>query len=248
MLLRIWNGKQIRHREDGFLSLTDMAHSCGKKYADWARLDSTKSYLETLSSVMRFPITELLEVNQGGIPHLQGTWGHRKVAIRFAQWCSDEFAVQVDSWVEELLTNGKIDLVTPKQVELPPSDIRLSNLVDSLKFLKDNLGLQLDNPRFKQELQDSALNILGVGQDKSLTSTKEIWLGVAERAEQLGYPVALVCKNRSPLGKYVASFNLKMVKENRFCNGTERAINLYLLTPDLDMRVKEFMDAKLSNK
>ena len=57
MLLRIWNGKQIRHREDGFLSLTDMAYSCGKKYADWARLDSTKTYLKTLSSVMRFPIT-----------------------------------------------------------------------------------------------------------------------------------------------------------------------------------------------
>jgi hypothetical protein len=32
MLLRIWNDKQIRHRGDGFLSLTDMAHSCGKKY------------------------------------------------------------------------------------------------------------------------------------------------------------------------------------------------------------------------
>jgi hypothetical protein len=39
-----------------------------------------------------------------------GTWGHPKVAIRFAQWCSDDFAIQVDTWIDELLTTGQVTI------------------------------------------------------------------------------------------------------------------------------------------
>lgn len=74
---------------------------------------------------------------------------------------------------------------------------------------------------------------------------EEIWLGVSERAEQLGYAVDLVTKNRSQLGKYVAACGLQMVKENRLCNGTQRPINLYLLCDKLDRAITEFMDAKV---
>lgn len=79
LILREWNGKTIRQREDGYISLTDMAQACGKEFKAWNRLDGTKSYLATLSAVVKISTTELLEVNQGGIPGLQGTWGHRKV-------------------------------------------------------------------------------------------------------------------------------------------------------------------------
>ena len=130
--LRSWNGRAIRQREDGFMCLTDMAYACDKKIGHWNEAKSTKSYLETLSDVIGIPITDLIEVNQGGIPDQQGTWGHRKVAIRFAQWCSDEFAIQVDTWIEELLTTGKVEL---KQLEpernLDTTDIELIRLTMS---------------------------------------------------------------------------------------------------------------------
>lgn len=111
MLARTWNGRTIRQRADGYLSLTDMAQACGKRYPDWSRLESTKSYLVTLSRSVQIPTDHLIEVNESsGSNESRGTWGHRRVAIRFAQWCSDEFAVQVDCWVEELLLTGKVDL------------------------------------------------------------------------------------------------------------------------------------------
>lgn len=67
---------------------------------------------------MKICITDLVQVIQGGDPQNQGTWGHPKVAIRFAQWCSEEFAVQVDIWTDELMTTGKVE-IAPAQPALP---------------------------------------------------------------------------------------------------------------------------------
>jgi hypothetical protein len=124
LAIRQWNNQGIRIRPvDRYVSLTDMAQATNKLFADWKRLNSTTEYLETLSSVMGILITDLVQITQGGIPEEQGTWGHPKVAIRFAQWCSDGFAVQVDCWIDELLTTGRVKLnqspsTLPTQAEL----------------------------------------------------------------------------------------------------------------------------------
>jgi len=121
-LIKNWNDRAIRIRSDRYVSLTDMAQASGKQFSGWNRLESTKNYLKTLSGVMQISATDLLQVIQGGDPQNQGTWGHPKVAIRFAQWCSDEFAVQVDIWTDELMTTGKVELA-PSQPALPQNYI-----------------------------------------------------------------------------------------------------------------------------
>jgi KilA-N domain/P63C domain len=121
LILREWAGKRIRIREDRYVRLTDMAKASGKNMADFFRLDKTKSYLEALSLNLGFPvmtdtkgIQALVEVKKGGKVDESGTWGHPKVAIRFAQWCSDDFAIQVDSWIDELLSTGSV-LLEPNE-------------------------------------------------------------------------------------------------------------------------------------
>ena len=113
-IIKSWNGKTIRFRaEDQYGSLTDMAQATGKLTGHWLENKSTKEYLTSLSALIGIPITELVQVLQGGAPENQGTWAHRRVCLRFAQWCSADFAVQVDSWVEELLTKGTVSLALP---------------------------------------------------------------------------------------------------------------------------------------
>ena len=96
----------------GMINATEMAKANGKLIADFFRLDSTNEYLKALSSVMGIPITELYIIKQGG--NIQGTWVHRKLAIRIAQWCSPKFAVQIDTWIEELFIKGSISFNVPK--------------------------------------------------------------------------------------------------------------------------------------
>lgn len=110
-VIKTWNGKTIRFREsDNYGCLTDMAKASGKNFGHWNENKATKEYLDALSSVIGKPITELLQVVQGGEPENQGTWADRKVCLRFAQWCSPDFAVQVDVWIEELMTKGSVSL------------------------------------------------------------------------------------------------------------------------------------------
>lgn len=129
------------------------------------------------------------------------------------------------------------------QMQLLPGDIRLVNMVNSL----EKLEFELKNPRTKQGLHDLAADMLGLTQKelpggKNPATSVGVWCGVVERAEQLGYPVGLLIKKRSQLGKWVAERVGGSVKENRFCNGTEREINIYLVGNDLDEAIRSYLD------
>jgi len=119
-LIKSWNDRAIRIRSDRYVSLTDMAQASGKQFGHWNNLKSTKSYLIALSRSIEIAIDDLIQVKVTGLNEDRGTWGHPKVAIRFAQWCSEEFAVQVDIWTDELMTTGKVELAT-SQPALPQS-------------------------------------------------------------------------------------------------------------------------------
>jgi hypothetical protein len=109
-LIRSWNGRAIRIREDRYVCLTDMAQATSKRFNHWYENSSSKSYLSVLSHKTGIPVSDLVDIRKGGNPESQGTWGHPKVALRFAQWCSDDFAVQVDEWIDELLTTGSVSI------------------------------------------------------------------------------------------------------------------------------------------
>ena len=51
-----------------------MCKAAGKLFGHYRELNQTQAFLEELSSVIGIPITDLVQVIQGGIPELQGTW------------------------------------------------------------------------------------------------------------------------------------------------------------------------------
>lgn len=88
--------------DDVLINLTEMAKANGKEVKRWLELDSTKRYLEALAQRTGKTTFDFIIVKQG---NNGGTWANRKVAIRFAQWLSDDFAIWVDTQIEELLLN-----------------------------------------------------------------------------------------------------------------------------------------------
>ena len=63
-----------------------------------------KDYCDALTKLQNYSLADLLEVRRGGIN--PGTWAHQKVALRVAQKLSPDFAIWVDTRLEELLTSG----------------------------------------------------------------------------------------------------------------------------------------------
>jgi phage anti-repressor protein len=126
----------------------------------------------------------------------------------------------------------------PKQTTAADRANTVNQLAISLKYF----GIDAQNPRFKQSIQDLVGDVLGLGQPVLESANNEVWCGVAERAVELGFPVAIVTKKRSPLGKWVATKGLKSKKEKRLCNGTQRPINLYLVSDDLDSAISDYFN------
>ncbi len=92
---------------DGYINGTALCKSAKKLIGHYLSNKNTKEFLEELSSVIGIPITDLVQVVQGGDPSLQGTWVHPYVATNLAQWASAKTAVQVSIWVTEWM-NGNI--------------------------------------------------------------------------------------------------------------------------------------------
>lgn len=105
-----YNGQNISRREDGYINLTQMCQANGKKVNDFLRLKTIKEYLNELSTVTGIPVTQLYQSIQGGDSTSQGTWGHKLLAIRCAQWISAGFAVWCDAHIFNLMETGQTSL------------------------------------------------------------------------------------------------------------------------------------------
>ncbi|MBP5977043.1 KilA-N domain-containing protein [Brasilonema sp. CT11] len=96
----------FQRRVDGYVNITKLAkqyhESTGKRrdVNHWLATKSTQEDIEHLSAVTGIPVTELVQVFQGGTPELQGTFVHPKLSIRFGIWLSSEFGYAVETWFQ----------------------------------------------------------------------------------------------------------------------------------------------------
>lgn len=246
-IIRSWNGKTIRQRAD---SLTDMAQACGKRVQNWTRLADTKEFLEALSEDTLLPIINsespsngrcsdvsnaLIENKQGGIPEDQGTWGHRLVALEFARWLNKSFAIQCNKWIEDLLTNGKVELTNEviDQPKLPLPEDRLEKVANAMSMIAKLTGGDL-NPTMQQHLKDFAGNLLAGTTQAALTQSKENWMGVVNFAEmELDYQVPQKGNHRrGNLNAWVRCFYPQLAefgdnKDRRLVNETQQNVWVY---------------------
>ncbi len=93
-----FDGQSHSFNEAGWFNATEAAARFSKKANEWLRLPGTASYLAAFRR------------KYGNIPHLKtrrgiggGTWLHPKLAVRFAQWLSDDFAVWCDEQIDAIL-------------------------------------------------------------------------------------------------------------------------------------------------
>lgn len=86
-------------RGNARINMTQMAKPFGrsKRPVDWLKTTEAKDYIKAVSVVKKCTTADLVEVRQGGSPDKQGTWcNDYRIALRFAQWLSPEFAVACD--------------------------------------------------------------------------------------------------------------------------------------------------------
>ena len=130
---------QLTRNENGvvYVNLTEVAKAFPKKnLTQIVNSQEIREYCESLSKLQNYSLADLLIVKRGG--NNNGTWAHQKVALRVAQKLSSEFAVRVDTWIEELLTTGSVSVkghylrLSPRHCALPQTKRR--ELINSKNY------------------------------------------------------------------------------------------------------------------
>lgn len=103
--------------EDVWINATEMSKMFDKQARDFLKTAQTQEYIKIYSTKTKILLTDIVKVVNGGVHN--GTWMRRKLALRFAQWLSAEFAFWVDEQIEKLLTTGKVEIKPSSEVTLP---------------------------------------------------------------------------------------------------------------------------------
>jgi len=102
------------------INLTEMAKPFKKRPVEWLRTDEAKTYLNMLESKVQkctLGYTPLITVLKGGRVEEAGTWAHDcRIAMRFAQWLSPEFAIKVDEVMLNLFANKNQQYIINRKV------------------------------------------------------------------------------------------------------------------------------------
>ncbi len=131
-----------------------------------------------------------------------------------------------------------IEQQTPPPRQLPPQR-------DTIEYIEATQNLEKLKGSIPHALYQVMLDRLGdelltLNSQKQLPEPRERWLGLAQKAEELGFNVN--SSNRVKLGFYGTkqADRLSRKQEERLCNGMSRPIWVYLDTKELETVIREF--------
>ena len=189
---RSWNGTPIpRRTADGFINATAMCKANGKLWGHYFETDRATKYLEALSETIGIPMVSLYQAETG---RNGGTWIHPQVAVDLARWISAPFAVWMDGWFLE-----QVSQVRDTQPVLAPTVL---DTVDRSIQLLERLG-GVDE-RAQMLLRDVVLNTAmksAGGTAPALEPAKELTL--SEKLIELGCPSHKATSVATKIGKQV---------------------------------------------
>ena len=160
-----YNGNSITlKKENGnvYVNLTEVAKSFPEKnLSSIINSQEIREYINRLSEIKNFSSIDLLKVTRGGDVSLQGTWAHQKVALRVCQKLSTDFAIMVDTKIEELLSQGYTTLDNINRKELARMILEQEEEKERLVEQNRLQERQLKESAPKVEYFDKALSSTG---------------------------------------------------------------------------------------
>lgn len=149
--LQMYQGTQIAFQlgNNVMINLTDVAKAFpNKNLTQIINSQEIREYCDSLSKLQNYSFADLLTVRKGAPELGGGTWANKKVALRVAQKLSPDFAVWVDTKLEELLSTGVATISNDDDViaqALLVLQRRLEAKQQQMQMLQDTVTVQQQN-------------------------------------------------------------------------------------------------------
>lgn len=181
-------------KSDGFINGTQLCKAGGKLFADWYRLEITKTYCEVLAADMGRPISQLIDVKKGNSHKFaQGSWIHPDLATNLALWISPIFGVQVSRWIREIITTGKAEYDSKPNDELIRLQLELQKEQDARKKLEINHKRVLQRREYHKFQKGACFYIIKVDDDKFKIGFDGIDINERFRTYRTSIPLMKIC-------------------------------------------------------
>ena len=95
-----FDGHAMQFNGAGWFNATAAAEKFWKLPANWLSLPSTDSYIDSMSRALNVGKSDIIKTSRG---RNGGTWLHPKLAVAFARWLSDDFAVWCDLQIDKII-------------------------------------------------------------------------------------------------------------------------------------------------
>jgi hypothetical protein len=181
------------------VNATQMCRAAGKLFGHYWQRDSTKNYLQELSSDIGIPISEIYKKNQGGRGTSQDTSVHFRLALHLAYWLSTEVQVQFSKWIGELLLTGRVELGKEMNVQQLEDVWRRIN--EELQA-KASADLSAERERCQKIiLQRNELEqrIVAMEEDQQISQAAKEALLANKTREELETTIQALVKNIAPM-------------------------------------------------
>lgn len=125
------------------------------KPSRWIRSEACKRLIRAINRARNLgpdDLTGLIEIDN------RGTWMCRKLAIQFAQWLSEEFALWVSDRIDEILDQG-YSFMTSEYNKVLQDNQQLQSMLNSLQPKVTYYDQVLQNQDFKYTLKDICNNL-----------------------------------------------------------------------------------------
>lgn len=156
-----YNGSNVAFEKgnDVMVNLTEVAKAFPEKnLTQIINSQEIKDYRDALAKLQNYSLVDLVEVRRGGAN--PGTWAHQKVALRVAQKLSPDFAIWVDTQLEELLTTGVTTVSNDDETILHAMTVLQQRVEENKRKLAEvsaeKVQLQLTTAAQQQELKAQA--------------------------------------------------------------------------------------------
>ena len=185
--------KQItfQRQVDGYINATALCQNAGKQIGHYNANQQTKDFLIELEAESGIAITELVQIQRGGEPHLQGTWVHPQVAIHLSQWLSPKFAVQVSKWINDWIVKKQVPQIKYTKKELLLMALESEEKIEKLSQEIQVLGYEKEVVEKNLEIKTAEVKEKEIVIEKARATFKQVadkngCVGFRECAIQLG--------------------------------------------------------------
>lgn len=141
-----FDGHAMQFNDAGWFNATAAAEKFGKLPANWLSLPSTDSYIDSMSRALNVGKSDIIKTSRG---RNGGTWLHPKLAVAFARWLSDDFAVWCDLQIDKIIHGERESIDWGMMRHASKSSNKVANEI--LQMVRNEQGKETEHFHYANE-------------------------------------------------------------------------------------------------